>query len=144
MEINTLLYAGNGTFVCYKVNEKEEVMKPNVDKIQVILGGVVFLGIIVFGAFFLMDKLRIANSISDATVFVFGIACLYTGLRRISQASKAGVKILWYKQPWILLSILLLCAQAARAMVSGRRPLWRWSYPACRLLQQLRHSAAAA
>lgn len=82
-------------------------MKPNVGKVQVILGGIVFLGCILFGVFFLMDKMRIGNSTFDATIFIFIIACFYTGLRHISQASKEGVKISWYKQPWILLSILL-------------------------------------
>ena len=80
-------------------------MKPDIDRVQVILGGVFFLGIILFGIFFLMDKLRIANDVFYATMLISEIVLLYTGLRRISQASKEGMKILWYKQPWILFSI---------------------------------------
>jgi hypothetical protein len=86
-------------------------MKPDIDRVQVIFGGIVFLGCILFGLFFLMDKIRIANDIANITMFIFIIACFYTGLRRISQASKKGVKILWYKQPWILFSISTLIWQ---------------------------------
>ena len=97
---------------CYRVKETDKVMKPDIDKVQVILGVVVLLGCILFGAFFLLGKLLIANGFSYATMFVFVIVCFYTGLRHISQASKEGVKISWYKQPWILLSILLFVSMA--------------------------------
>ena len=82
-------------------------MKPDIDRVQVILGGFFFLGIILFGIFFLMDNLRLANGVFYITMLLFLIGFLYTGLRRISKKSKEGVKIPWYKQPWILLSILM-------------------------------------
>ena len=82
-------------------------MKPDIDRVQVILGGVFFLGIILFEIFFLIGKLRLANSIFYVTMLLFLIGFLYTGLKRISKKSKEGVKIPWYKQPWILVSILM-------------------------------------
>jgi hypothetical protein len=95
---------------CLSVNsirKKEGSMKSDIDRIQVILGGVFFLGCIILGVFFLSGKLRIANDVFYATMFIIEIAFLYTGLRDMFQSSKKGVKISWYKQPWILVSIFL-------------------------------------
>jgi hypothetical protein len=87
---------------------KDEVMKPNPDRVQIILGSIAFLGCILFEVFFLLHEFHIANGVCYATILVFSIACLYTGLRRLSRAAKEGVKIAWYKQPWILSSIFTL------------------------------------
>ncbi|GCF08420.1 hypothetical protein KDI_19840 [Dictyobacter arantiisoli] len=86
-------------------------MKPNLDRVQIILGGVFFLCCITFELFFVLGKLRIANGVANATMLVFIIGCFYTGFKRISQARKEGVTISWHKERWIRSGIIIFICQ---------------------------------
>lgn len=84
-------------------------MTNHLDKIQKAFGILIGLACIVLAVSLLFGRaIPITNYAGYTIMFVFGFFLLYTGNKHLSRTKKEEQNIRWYKQPMIIIGIIVL------------------------------------